>query len=732
MATINLHENKKSTKNERHQSSEMDIAFMNKRTQQTEGDIKAEMAMLSSEIARHDVLYHGEDSPEITDYEYDVMKQRLGHLQQAYPHLFETTGVLGKVGGPLKRGFVEVPHAVPMLSLDNVFSDEEARAFVARVKKFLGADAPSKIRFTAEPKIDGLSLSARYENGVLVRAVTRGDGMTGEDVTANARTVSGLPERLDGDNVPEVFEVRGEVYMSKERFNSLNAELSDNGKKQYVNPRNTAAGSLRQHDSAVAAARGLEFFAYGWGEISRMPSFTQSGMLRFMKRKGFNVNPLAGSADDVEGLLEIYRRIQDARPTLGYEIDGVVYKVDDVDLREKLGNASRSPRWATAHKFPAEEVITILRAIEIQVGRTGALSPVAKLEPVSVGGVVVSNVTLHNEDYIAGRASDGTLIREGRDIRIGDSVIVYRSGDVIPKIRDIVEERRPKTSEAFVFPNACPVCGSPAVREKGSVTRCTGELSCQAQAKEKLKHFVSREAFDIEGLGERQIEYLFSEPEIYVREPADIFKLAERNERAERPLRTREGFGAVSEANLFSSIERSRRITLQRFLSALGVRHVGHSTAGTIATHYGSAARLMEAFRLVATGDDEARRELEALPDVGPAVAGSVSTYFGNEDTYQAICRLASQIEVQDALTKTSGPLSGKTVVFTGTLRTMDRATAAKSASDLGAKVSNSVSAKTFLVVVGEDAGSKRGKAEELGVRIMDETEWRKFIHDLG
>jgi DNA ligase (NAD+) len=687
-----------------------------------------ELARLAQAIAEADAAYHREDAPQLTDAEYDALKRRNAAIEARFPELKRADSPSDRVGAAPSEAFAKVRHARPMLSLENAFSDEEIAEFDARIRRFLGLGADAPLAYTAEPKIDGLSLSLRYEDGSLVQAATRGDGETGENVTANARTIADIPGRIAG--APEVLEVRGEVYMSHAEFAALNARQTDAGARTFANPRNAAAGSLRQLDARVTAGRPLHFFAYGWGETSAPLSETQSGAIARLKELGFATNTLTRLCTSFEALLDHYRAIERDRATLGYDIDGVVYKIDDLALQARLGFRSTTPRWAIAHKFPAEIATTRLEAIEIQVGRTGALSPVARLAPVTVGGVVVSNATLHNADYIAGRDSRGEPIREGRDIRVGDWVTVYRAGDVIPKIKDVDLSRRPPDAKPYVFPTTCPECGSDAIREDGeAVHRCTGGLICPAQAVEKLRHFVSRDAFDIEGLGAKQVEAFFEDG--LVREPADIFTLRDRYGPGNlTQLKNREGWGEKSAENLFAAIEARRRIGLDRLIFALGIRHVGETSARLVARHYGSWKRFraaMEAAREHAGPDWE---DLNAIDGVGPVMAAALVDYFHEPAARAAVDRLVAHLEIEDiAAPDTAGSaVAGKTVVFTGTLERMTRAEAKARAEALGAKVAGSVSAKTDFVVAGPGAGSKEKRARELGVTILSEEDWLALI----
>lgn len=695
----------------------------------SEAEATAELERLASLIRQANRAYHTEDAPEITDADYDSLKRRNAAIEARFPRLKRSDSPTDVVGGDLAEGFGKVPHRVRMLSLENAFSSEDVIEFESRLRRFLNLPDTAPLMMTAEPKIDGLSLSLRYEGGVLVQAATRGDGETGEDVTANARTIGDIPARVTG--APAVMEVRGEVYMSHADFAALNERQAARGDKTFANPRNAAAGSLRQLDASITAARPLRFFAYSWGEVSEPLAVTQSGALARLAALGFPVNPLTVLCPTTAEILAHYRRIEDGRATLGYDIDGVVYKVDDLDLQRRLGFRSATPRWAIAHKFAAETAWTRLVAIDIQVGRTGALSPVARLQPVTVGGVVVSNATLHNEDYIAGRASTGEAIREGRDIRVGDWVKVYRAGDVIPKIADVDLARREPGTVPFVFPDRCPQCGSEAVREPGdAVRRCTGGMICPAQAIEKLKHFVSRHAFDIEGLGARQIEMFFADPVLPIREPADIFTLAERDAANVAKLKNRDGFGEKSVKNLFQAIEDKRKIPLARLIFALGIRHVGETGSALLARHYGTWAAFERAMTAAEVGAGPEWAELTSIDGVGDVLAASVVTTFHQEAERLSIDRLVALLEIEDAVpvAVSDSPVAGKTVVFTGTLEKMTRAEAKARAEALGAKVAGSVSAKTDLLVAGPGAGSKAKQAAALGIETIDEEAWLRLI----
>ena len=696
----------------------------------TKSQATVELERLASEIAAHNRHYHTDDRPVISDADYDALKRRNLDIEARFPELKRDDSPSDTVGGGVLDKFEKVSHRVAMLSLDNAFSDEDVADFVDRVRRFLKMPESQPLALTAEPKIDGLSLALRYEQGQLVTAATRGDGAVGEDVTANARTIRDIPQTLKG-NVPDVMEVRGEVFLTKSDFAALNERQAAEGKQIYVNPRNTAAGSLRQLDSSITASRPLKFFAYAWGDYSTLPADTQMGVVSCFQDWGFVVNPLMKRCDTVEDLLAQYRLISDERSHLAYDIDGVVYKVDDLSLQARLGFISRSPRWAIAHKFPAEIATTVLQDIEIQVGRTGALSPVARLEPVTVGGVVVSNATLHNEDYIAGIGSDGEPIREGRDLRIGDTVTIYRAGDVIPKVMDVDLSKRPKDSKKFVFPEVCPACGSPATREFNektgrwdSVRRCTGGLICPAQAVEKLKHFVSRNAFDIDGFGAKQAE-AFYKAEL-VHNPAEIFTLAARDEASElTKLKNREGWGEQSAANLFEAIEARRTIDLHRFIFALGIRHVGEGNAKILARTYRSAAAFIEAMKTAQDMESEAWDDLVNIDGIGPTVAHALIEFFGEPHNAAIVDELLTHVRPNDAEEVASdSAFAGKTIVFTGSLERMSRDEAKAMAERLGAKTAGSVSKKTDLVVAGPGAGSKLKKAAELEIEVIDEDEW--------
>jgi DNA ligase (NAD+) len=694
----------------------------------TDAEAKAELGRLAREIARHDELYYAQDAPEISDADYDTLRQRNAAIEAHFPNHVRPDSPSKRIGAAPVEAFGKVRHVVPMLSLGNAFSEEDVVDFIARVRRFLGLAADAGVELTAEPKIDGLSISLTYRDGRLVQAATRGDGTEGENVTPNVMTMQQVPRRLAGRGVPEFIEVRGEIYLRHDEFEKLNAEQAAAGAKVFANPRNAAAGSLRQLDSSITARRPLRFFAYAWGTASKLPAQTQSGVYKSFEQWGLPLNPLMRVCETTEEVLAFHREMAAERASLGYDIDGVVYKVNRLDWQTRLGFVSRAPRWAIAHKFPPQEAMTKLLGISIQVGRTGALTPAAMLEPVTVGGVVVSNATLHNEDEIA-----------RKDIRVGDTVIVRRAGDVIPQVLSVVLDKRPKGAKPYKMPEVCPACGSSAVREVDEKTgrvdvvrRCTGGLICPAQAKERLKHFVSRGAFDIEGLGEKQIEAFYDEGRIM--QPADIFTLAKRDARLpeDKRLAAKKGYGAKSIENLFKAIEARRKIGLDRFIYALGIRHIGETTARDLAKSLGS----IEAFRAavmaaVAGGkDSEAYRDLDNIEGVGETVVDALIDFFAEPHNIRAVDDLLAEVTVEAfARTATAAsPITDKTVVFTGTLEKMTRGEAKALAERLGAKVAGSVSKKTDYVVAGSDAGSKLTKARDLGVAVLTEDEWLKLV----
>jgi DNA ligase (NAD+) len=698
----------------------------------TQAQAKVELKRLALEIERHDKYYYQEDAPKISDADYDELRKRVNAIEARFPDLVTKESPSQKVGAQPSGRFAKIRHAVPMLSLDNAFAEADVVDFVARIRRFLKLGDEEKIAFSAEPKIDGLSMSLRYEGGELVTAATRGDGAVGEDVTANIRTLEDVPKKLKGRNAPEVCEVRGEVYMTKQAFLALNERQKAAGDTIFANPRNSAAGSLRQKDPGITASRPLGFFAYAWGQMSELPTDAQSGMIKWFERCGFKTNPLTRLCHSVEELLAFHREIEMQRSHLDYDIDGVVYKVDRLDWQERLGFVSRTPRWAIAHKFPAERAVTVLRDIEIQVGRTGSFTPVGKLEPIGVGGVIVQNVTLHNEDYIKGIGGDGEQLREGRDIRIGDTVIVQRAGDVIPQVVDVVLDKRPKNAKPYHFPKKCPcplhtdvVREETATGEEGARARCTGEFACPYQKIEHLKLFASRRAFDIDGLGEKQIEFFFENG--WVKEPADIFTLEARNTKLK--LEEIEGYGQTSVRNLFDAIRRRREISLERFIFALGMRHVGETTALALARGYGSWKAFHDACLEVANGDEEAIAEMDALDQIGDTVIASIKAYFGESHNRGIVERLTQEVTILDAeKPKSNSAIAGKTVVFTGALEKMTRDEAKAKAERLGAKASGSVSKKTDYVVAGPGAGSKLAEAKKHGVAVLTEDEWLELI----
>ena len=682
----------------------------------TEAEAATELANLAAEIARHDALYHGEDSPELTDADYDRLVARNRQLEAAYPALIRADSPTMRVGTPLSGttnagNFGKIKHARPMLSLNNGFDDADIVDFVTRVRKFLSLSDETVAEFVAEPKIDGLSLSLRYEQGQLVQAATRGDGTEGEDVTANIKRVDAIPKTLTG-TPPDILEVRGELYMNRDDFLALNNQQQDQGGRIFANPRNAAAGSLRQKNADITANRNLQFFAYSLGETSTMIAPTHWELLAALRSFGFAVNDLSAKSQTVDGLLASYRMVGHTRSDLPYDIDGVVYKIDRHDFQARLGQVARAPRWALAHKFPAEQAETTISAIDIQVGRTGALTPVARLHPISVGGVIVSNATLHNEDEIA-----------RKDIRIGDRVVVQRAGDVIPQIVRVIPESRTGAESKFSFPDRCPICGADATRIEGeAVRRCRGGLKCAAQLFEGLKHFVSRDAFDIEGLGARQIDQFIELG--WITSPADIFALGAYKE----PMAALDGYGTVSIAKLLAAIDSRRQIGMARFIYSLGIRQVGQATARLLALHYGQMDQMMAALNPQADLS-AAHAALVEIDQIGAAMADDIISFFGNADLYQIVQKLLDVVTVlPPERPANNSPISGKIVVFTGTLENMSRAEAKAKAESLGAKVSGSVSAKTDFLVAGADAGSKAKKAAALGVNVLDEAAWLALI----
>ena len=720
----------------------------------TEPEADAELARLAAAIAAADIAYHQKDAPEITDAEYDALRRRNDAIEQAFPHLVREDSPSLSVGAPPAEGFAKVRHAVPMLSLAKAYTDDDVVDFITRGKRFFERDRDLDIAFTAEPKIDGLSASLLYENGVFVRGATRGDGAVGEDITANLRTIKDIPEKLKGSGWPDSIEIRGEVYMTYAEFQALKARSAAAGGQDYVNPRNTAAGSLRQKDASVTASRNLKFFAYAWGATSADPAPTQYEAVQKFKDWGFEITPLMVRASSADELIAQYHKIEEQRSSLGYDIDGVVYKVDQLELQRRWGFVTGEPRWAIAHKFPAEQATTVVRKIDIQVGRTGTLAPVARLEPVTVGGVVVENVTLHNEDYIAGVDSTGQPIRgEGAiDIRIGDTVVIQRAGDVIPQIVRVLLEKRPVDAVPYQFPHTCPVCGSPAVREVNEKTgkedsrrRCTGELICPAQAVERLRHFVSRGALDIEGLGAENIELFFHAG--LVKTAADIFTLKDRRpevqaalaERREAQAKVREAASgkvrknvrSVEDRNyegldkLFAAIDARREPELDRFIFALGIRHIGETTAAMLARTFGTMEELMRVGKLTAAAEDPAT-VFPSVDGIGGTVIAALVDFFGNAANDDVLDALLAQVRPKPYVVTVSADslVAGKTVVFTGSLERMSRSEAKAMAERHGAKVAGSISAQTDILVAGPGAGSKLKKAEELGVEVISEDEW--------
>ena len=689
----------------------------------------AEISRLSEQIRRADKAYFGEDDPVISDAEYDALKRRLTSVEARFPQLQSQDSPTQQVGIPPAEGFAKATHAQPMLSLDNAFDADDLKEFTERVRRFLGLTVSDPLSFTSEPKIDGLSVSLTYRDGALQRAVTRGDGSVGEVVTANIETIADVPPRIT--NAPEFMEVRGEVYMTHDAFSALNQAQKIRQEKTFANPRNAAAGSLRQLDSSITRSRPLRFFAHGWGKLAAKLADDQFSAMARLRDMGFSVNPHIVECNDLASMAVHFERIEDIRSSLGYDIDGVVYKVNALPLQARLGNSSTSPRWAIAAKFAAETAWTVLNDIEIQVGRTGALSPVARLQPITVGGVRVSNATLHNEDYIAGTGSDGAPIRDGKDLRIGDRVKVYRAGDVIPKVADVDLSKRPEESKPYRFPATCPECGSAAVRPEGdAVRRCTGEFACPAQQLEKLKHFVSRPVLNIEGLGDRIVEQFFAEE--LLREPADIFMLRQRLETAGIRLDERPGWGQRSAAKLFSEIDSKRNVPFARLLFGLGIRHIGEVVSDRLARHFGDWNSLAAAVDSAEIQQGPTWDDLVSIEGVGQRIAAALHSAFHSEAARGAIDRLVARLHIEPAESPfgSESEIAGKTIVFTGTIESMTRREAKARAESLGARISSSVSAKTDLVVAGENAGSKARKAAELGVQTVAEAEWLEILQN--
>ncbi len=702
-----------------------EIAIQDLSSAQAEEELEA----LANILAKANDSYHGKDAPEISDGEYDRLKKRNSDIEARFPSLKRHDSPSDKIGSAPADGFSKVKHEVAMLSLSNAFNDEDIVDFDIRIRKYLGLATTDDLTYTAEPKIDGLSLSLRYERGNLVHAATRGDGSIGENLTENALTIASIPARLT--DAPEILEVRGEVYMGHDDFEALNARQLEQGGKVFANPRNAAAGSLRQLDAQITRARPLKFFAYAWGALSEPLALTQWEAIERLEKLGFSTNSLTAICVSPQAMIAHYQMIEQQRATLGYDIDGVVYKVNDLALQARLGFRSTTPRWAIAHKFPAELAWTRLDDITIQVGRTGALSPVAKLKPVTVGGVVVSNATLHNEDYIKGFDSKGGVIRDGKDIRIGDWVQVYRAGDVIPKVADVDLSKRPSDAKPFIFPTTCPECCSFALREEGdAVRRCTGGLICPAQAVEKLKHFVSRAAFDIDGMGAKQVEQFYADG--WIAEPAQVFTLEARYGNGMQQLKNREGWGDKSASKLFQAIENKRAIPLSRLLFALGIRHVGETASKLLAHHYGTWTAFESSIEAARDGVGAAWDDLISIDGIGKVMAQSLVSTFAQDAERASIARLVAELDVEAAARPDVGnsPVAGKTVVFTGTLEKMTRAEAKARAESLGAKVSGSVSAKTDILIAGPGAGSKASKAFALGIMTLDEDGWLNLISD--
>ena len=679
-------------------------------------EAKTELEYLAAEIAKADSAYYQNDDPYLTDAQYDKLKHRNSDIENRFPELIRPDSPSKRIGSVVKSGFSKVTHSFPMLSLGDVFSTEEVADFVLSIKRFLNTS--ENIEFSSEPKIDGLSFSARYENGIFVKGATRGDGTTGEDITENLRTIKQLPQQLPSD-APQILEVRGEVYMSKSDFLSLNERYALEGKKTFANPRNAAAGSLRQLDPKITAERNLSLFAYTWGEVSKRPWHTQEEFFNYLKKWGFPTNPLNKICSNIFDIEQNFNHLMEIRASLPYDIDGIVHKVNSIDLQERLGFLTRTPRWAIAHKFPAEQALTQINNIRIQVGRTGALTPVADLEPINVGGVIVSHATLHNEDEI-----------KRKDIRIGDTVTIQRAGDVIPQIVNVILDKRPSDSKEFIFPTTCPVCGSHAIKEEDeAVRRCTGGLSCPAQAIERLIHFVSRDAFDISGLGEKIIEDFYKEG--IIKNPTDIFTLEKRNSGDDLfsqisglHLERREGWGKKSVDNLFNAIRNKRTISLPRFIYALGIRQVGTATARILAKNYGT-------FTNFATDmQNKETAKLVSIDGIGASMATDIVEFFAELHNTEIISSLLKEISIEEFIdsSRTDSAFSGLTIVFTGTLEKMTRSEAKAKALSAGAKVAGSVSKNTDYVVEGSNAGSKAKTARELGIKILTEDEFLSML----
>jgi DNA ligase (NAD+) len=725
----------------------------------SEGEARTELDRLHQQLVVADKAYFEDDAPEITDAEYDAMKRRYQAIEGAFPELKRPDSLSGKVAGAAVEGFAKVRHAVPMLSLGKAYTDQDVVDFIERGRRFFERDKDLELAFTAEPKIDGLSASLRYENGVFVQGATRGDGTVGEDITANLRTIKDIPRRLAGSCWPQIIEIRGEVYMTYAEFEALKQRSAAVGGQEYVNPRNTAAGSLRQKDPSITASRNLKFFAYAWGHTSEDPAPTQYEAVQKFAAWGLPISPLMVRAKSVEELIAQYRLIEAQRSSLGYDIDGVVYKLDRLDLQRRWGFSSGEPRWAVAHKFPAEQASTTVKRIDIQVGRTGTLAPVARLAPVGVGGVVVENVTLHNEDYIKGIDSTGAPIRgdEPIDVRIGDTVVIQRAGDVIPQIVSVVLEKRPPDAVPYVFPHVCPVCGSEAVRELNEKTgkedsrrRCTGELICAAQAVERLRHFVSRGAMDIEGLGAENIDLFFNAG--LIKTAADIFTLKDRRpavqralaEKREEQARLREAASGKARRNvrsvedrnyegldkLLAAIDARREPELDRFIFALGIRHIGETTAALLAKTFSTIEEFVRVGKETAAQADNPHCIFPSVDGIGDTVIESLIAFFGNERNDEVIDALLQQVRPKPYVVtiSASSQVAGKTVVFTGSLELMTRGEAKAMAERMGAHVAGSVSSNTDILVAGPGAGSKLKKAEELGIMVLNEQGWLDLV----
>jgi DNA ligase (NAD+) len=672
---------------------------------------------LSAEIRKHDDAYHNQDAPIINDGEYDALRAELLTLEASFPELATKDSPSQNVGAAPKSGFQKVKHALPMLSLGNAFNDDDIEEFFKRIGRFLSLGDNDALELAAEPKIDGLSCSLRYEQGKLVQAATRGDGETGEDITANVRTIIDVPHEITAP-CPDIFEVRGEIYINKDDFMALNKTQEENGDKSFANPRNAAAGSVRQLDSTITARRSLRFYAYALGETSTPIADTQDGIRHYLIDKGFQLPEPYAVLTDAAGVIAHYNRLIAERAALNYDIDGIVYKVNRLDWQQRLGFVARAPRWAIAHKFPAEQAITIIEAIDIQVGRTGSLTPVARLKPISVGGVVVSNATLHNEDEIA-----------RKDVRIGDHVVIQRAGDVIPQVVKALHDKRSADSQSYAFPTSCPICGAHAAREDGTVARrCTGGLTCKAQVTERLKHFVSKNGYDIDGFGEKIVQQ-FLEDEL-IKDPADIFTLEAQDKDSLTPLRNREGWGSTSAKKLFEAINAKREIALSRFIYALGIRQVGQATAKMLAANYGSYGAWGVAMREATDPQSAAYETLINIDGIGALMAEDLIAFFKEEHNCTFLEKLTSHVTPldYDAPQATDSPITGKVVVFTGTLEKTSRAEAKAKAESLGAKVTGSVSKKTDYLIAGADAGSKLKKAKEAGVSVLSEDEWLALI----